>query len=858
MRRFFRIFSLSLTLLLCLLLAAFLWLQHQLRQLPITNLDYQISQWGLRQLRLEHLHFDYLIADAPLHMELNQVHLSWHWQGLRPQLNLLTLHQLDVRLASMPQATESAPKAAMQLPEHWHWPDWLPAQSRIDWLQLDLPCDQLRCIYQGSLELTHQTEQLDVSMQLYAVQHSEHPLSLQLSYQLQQHWPQLELMLQLDEVLQLELSSNLQAHSSDLTDTSWQGAMAFSLQPPPSWLVTELASWQLELPELWLSQFRQQVSASSQWQFAVPPQLSEQWWQHLNGSMQLQLSSPSPLYLPDLGLITAELQASAEFNQGQLAPFRVAAGGTLTEIVVPEPLLAAGFKLPTLYWSLSSQHSEALSLAALPLQFRLDSADQQHQLHAIFNLDLLAQKAQLEQLQLRLVQPELRAGDWQLSAVELAGSLSGSLSAQQLQLRSSSPLQLQAKLENPELSLQIAHTSLHLNQLQLESRLATTETASHRLSSRLVFNAEQLQQPQLKTLDWQWQGNLSANSSKDWQLSSAGELIASSGLELRSDVQANTHQVTLHWQLADVFMLAGNTLASTMADWPELLTLQRGRIKHQGELRLALADQSYQLHSTTELLELAGFYDTTTFRGINGQLLLAADPKQLQLSTSRLAVEQFEQGVMGGPLHLAAQYQAEWDAPTAGMLQLHDNELILFNGRISVPAMALDLSQPQWLLPLHIKQLDLQQLLTQHPTSDLTGHGLIDGEIPLIISARGVEVAQGRLRALEPGGSLSYRSPQAQGMAASNPGMKMIIAALDDFHYSVLSSDVSYSTDGHLTLALRLEGRNPAMEGGRPVHFNITLEENIPALITSLQLTNQLNEVIQKRVQERLQRPRQP
>jgi len=41
-------------------------------------------------------------------------------------------------------------------------------------------------------------------------------------------------------------------------------------------------------------------------------------------------------------------------------------------------------------------------------------------------------------------------------------------------------------------------------------------------------------------------------------------------------------------------------------------------------------------------------------------------------------------------------------------------------------------------------------------------------------------------------------------------------------------------------------------EGGRPINFSINLEEDIPALLTSLQLSDRVSETIQRRVQERL------
>lgn len=860
MRRFLRITSLTLTLLLFVLLVLFVWLQQQIKQLPFQQLDYQIQSIGWRHLQLSQLDFNIQLDQQPLHVHMEQLQLSWRWQSFRPQLHRLVLQQMDLKLAELPQtAAEPSAQTNWQLPEQWRWPTWLPADSRIDQLQLDMPCGNQRCHYQGHVWLT-QSEQLTAELLLSPVSSSDLPpqLLLQLTYQLEQQWPQLELALTIDELLQVQLSSALSTRHTESLLPNWQGDLNLTLNPPPPWILTQLSLWEQQLPELWLEQFQQPVTATSHWQFAVPAELNQESLQQLTGNWQLQLSSPSPVYLPNVGLLNAELQAEAHFQQGQLAPFRVAAGGQLTAIELPAELQEAGIKVSELHWSLSSQQSEALSLSALPLQFRLSSADQQQQLLAKFDLDAVTQTARFNQLDVDLAQANFNWGDWQLSTIQLKASLAGLITPTSLQLDTKTPLILSAAAENKALELQLPALNMTLDDMQIRALWDEQQAGSHALSAHIALQLDQLKHPLVKPLDWQWQGTLDATMNDGWQLDSPGKLSASSGLEVDHRLNLDPAQLRLQWQLADVFLLAGNTLATTLADWPELLTLQRGRIKHQGELLFNLTDASYQLQSSTELIDLTGFYDTTIFRGLSSVLQLDATPEQLQLSTAELKLNQIEQGLVAGPLQLAANYQAYLDNLLTGRLTLHENQLSLFNGQVSLPQQSYDLSQDEWRLPLQLDRLDLQQLLTQHPTSDLTGQGSFSGVIPVIISANGVEVAKGRLQAEEPGGRLSYRSPQAQSMAASNPGMKTIIAALDDFHYSVLSSDVSYSSDGQLTLALRLEGRNPAMEGGRPVHFNITLEENLPALITSLQLTNQLNEVIQQRVQQRLQSPRNP
>ncbi|MNR52193.1 hypothetical protein D3C85_1719890 [compost metagenome] len=82
--------------------------------------------------------------------------------------------------------------------------------------------------------------------------------------------------------------------------------------------------------------------------------------------------------------------------------------------------------------------------------------------------------------------------------------------------------------------------------------------------------------------------------------------------------------------------------------------------------------------------------------------------------------------------------------------------------------------------------------------------------------------------------------------------MQLVTQSLEDFRFATLNSQVNYDQHGKLRLAMRLEGRNPAIEQGRPIHFNINLEEDIPTLLASLQLTDKVSEIIKQRVQQRM------
>ncbi|MDX1353524.1 MAG: YdbH domain-containing protein, partial [Thiomicrorhabdus sp.] len=91
-----------------------------------------------------------------------------------------------------------------------------------------------------------------------------------------------------------------------------------------------------------------------------------------------------------------------------------------------------------------------------------------------------------------------------------------------------------------------------------------------------------------------------------------------------------------------------------------------------------------------------------------------------------------------------------------------------------------------------------------------------------------------------------------QGIKQTHQSMQLVFNVLEDFHYSLLESNVSYGADKTLLLKLHLQGKNPAVENGRQVNFNIQLEEDLPALITTMQLSNQVSETIKKRIQEKL------
>jgi len=78
-----------------------------------------------------------------------------------------------------------------------------------------------------------------------------------------------------------------------------------------------------------------------------------------------------------------------------------------------------------------------------------------------------------------------------------------------------------------------------------------------------------------------------------------------------------------------------------------------------------------------------------------------------------------------------------------------------------------------------------------------------------------------------------------------------VLQALSNFHYNVLTLGVQYEADGTLHLTAKAAGQNPDWQQGRPIDFNLTVQENIPALLQSLQIVQGIEQSIEEHLQRR-------
>jgi hypothetical protein len=303
-------------------------------------------------------------------------------------------------------------------------------------------------------------------------------------------------------------------------------------------------------------------------------------------------------------------------------------------------------------------------------------------------------------------------------------------------------------------------------------------------------------------------------------------------------------------------------LLSTLATpWPYPFDILRGEVSSDievswtGDPRQADELPAIQRGTVTVFLsELDGRYHAYEIRGlsINGTVQINSMESLSMTEPARVTVASVKGPIEVTRLSCEAQVgTVEWKDPsTIAWVDLRRLRASLFGGQVVSEGLRYDPAQPVHRLTLQLQDFEVQKLLNLEQQKGLEGTGVLDGTLPMVISGKAVMVEDGRVEARPPGGVIRYRPPPATGqvVGSTSSQMEMVLQALSDFHYNVLTMSVQYQEDGNLLLNTRLEGRNPGWQNGRPVHFNLNVEENIPALLKTLDTVTRVEDALTERL----------
>lgn len=837
-----------------------------LQSMNIHQLEYRIAQLGSHHLALDELTFVYMSESTEHRVSLEKGRV--HWQSwFAPRLISVDVEQMRWEIVTDQTSASTPSDQALTLPEQWTLPDFFPEQMAIRQLVMTMPCPAGECAWVGQLDIRNNDQGLTLDARINPGEavHPSQSLHATAAYKVQQDLPQLVATLTADKDVKLEL----QMHLVDEDRRYWSGSLNAAVSYPDAWLRDALENWNIYLGNEWAESLTELVEIHSEWHLALEPlmEFDPTQWQHaLDGRWLLDGKVASPIQIKNRGEFSGKFSGEIAWElvaaRGRLQGYQLSASVDAIELLLPEQWRAMGIEIEALSANIQSQmdadpgNAADLSNKKLPLTISAETRGLlQSQFDANVSLNIPEKKITFEKLLLKANAKKLMpTGDLVLDNLRTTLSVEGYWQDNTFNFTVTAPSDLASDIRADSLSLQVRGAHLKTDHLDLHGELLDGAVNWSRLQfdTKASLATAQLQYPPLQPVPWRWQGSIKGTLDN---FTMTGDLNADMSLAIQHRLIRKDSVLTGSWQLADVFLLAGNPFADLTTAWPPLLTLAQGKVKAEGKMEFDIEKNSLlKSQSTIQLSDLTGIYDTTAFQGLTTSLLLTTREQTMKFSTDNLRVKQVNKGFVAGPFVTAGFYETHWEQLMKGKFSLQHFTADVMGGTVSTPAQVFDLSQDRQALTLTLDNIDLATLLQQHPSTELSGSGRISGTVPIEISADGVSVPKGVVSAKPPGGQLQYRSARAEAIAKSQPGMKVITDALDDFHYTVLASEVSYDVNGKLLLAVRLEGKNPALEKGRPVHFNINLEEDLPAMIASIQLSNQISDLVKKRLQERLQK----
>ena len=247
---------------------------------------------------------------------------------------------------------------------------------------------------------------------------------------------------------------------------------------------------------------------------------------------------------------------------------------------------------------------------------------------------------------------------------------------------------------------------------------------------------------------------------------------------------------------------------------------------------------------------LGGHYHDVVFTGMTTKLKMVMEGLD-RVSVSRpaeVAIASVRTGVDVSDVTMTLE--GVWDLrEKLPLVEVRNIRCRLLGGTATSQGARADLAYPPYGLTVLVRELDLHKVLDLEQQKGLQGTGILDGSIPVMVTSQGVTVKDGSFEARPPGGVIRYAaSPEvARAVTQANANTQFILQALSNFQYNVLQVGAEYAENGTLQLQARLEGKNPDQKKSPPIHFNLTVQENIPALLKSLRLVNDLEDSVRNR-----------
>lgn len=360
---------------------------------------------------------------------------------------------------------------------------------------------------------------------------------------------------------------------------------------------------------------------------------------------------------------------------------------------------------------------------------------------------------------------------------------------------------------------------------------------------------------------YRWPVNLRWDNSQNLLIDLGAVIRGKNVANLQLNQNFSNSRGSLQFDTASlVFSPSEDSLSTLLSPLPLDADLISGALEIAANINWQMPDASTSTYTDIsawqpggtvriEAKELAGLIDETIFTGLNTSAgwQLQSDLSLVSTAVTLLQIQKIDPGL---PL---SNIQTRFHLNTgSGVLELSSLNFDMFGGKVESDPFSINLKQTDATsdfgdsFELRMDGIDISEVLGLSAYSGVSATGLVNGTLPIRLQGFKPVIEGGRLNARVPGGSIRYSSGDA---ATGNQSLDLVYQALEHYRYDTLSANVDYNEAGELTLEMQLQGESPELNNGQRINLNLNINDNIPALLQSLQaaqgITDRLEELLE-------------
>ncbi|WKZ56644.1 MAG: YdbH domain-containing protein [Bdellovibrionota bacterium] len=269
------------------------------------------------------------------------------------------------------------------------------------------------------------------------------------------------------------------------------------------------------------------------------------------------------------------------------------------------------------------------------------------------------------------------------------------------------------------------------------------------------------------------------------------------------------------------------------------------RANLSGVLEMPLSSQPPRIEGTLRLRDGSASYAGIEAQGINADSLglratLGEEPSlEIDPKRSLVHIPALRTGIDVDDLQFRPSFTYHPDRLDFSLLDLRAR---LLGGEITAPSVPLPV-RPTLCTEAVVAAsgVQLSAISALYNSGELDTSGELGGTVPLRLCQDGAVIDGAALQASAAGGHIRYHPSHTPPSMA---GLDLALKILQDYQFKSLQVRAHLTKDGDLQLALSASGANPAVNKGHPVNVNLSVEENLPALLKSLRVGSQIAEKV--------------